>query len=390
MDEHVLPTYRRREEVFVSGHDCYLVDREGNEYLDLLSGIGVTALGHAHPKLVDALTDQLGRVTHVSNLLRHEHTEALAGELCALTAMGGVFFCNSGSEANEAALKLARKHQRLVGRPERTSFVAVRGSFHGRTAGALSVTASEAYRTPFGPLLDVEFVEPEDVTGLAAALEREPAAMIVEPLQGESGLRRLSDSYLHHVREFTTATGTVLVHDEVQCGAGRTGEFLAGQHSGIKPDVVTLAKPIGAGIPMGACLVREDWADTLVPGDHGSTFGGGPLASRAALVFLEEYAGGLRENVAERGAQLAEGLDALAAKHAGVAERRGLGLMQGLRVPGKAAKVVSALHARRVLAAGAGDDVVRFLPPYVITDRDVERGLEVLDAALTETLDEKQ
>lgn len=386
MDEHVVPTYKRAEPVFVSGRGASLVDEEGREYLDFLSGIAVTALGHAHPRLVAALTDQVGKLTHVSNLLRNPYTEDVAGRIARLAGMQAVFFCNSGSEANETALKIARKVQHTRGVPGRSAFVALEGSFHGRTTGALAVTSTEKYRAPFGPLLEATFVPPEDLDALANALAAKPAALILEPVQGESGLRVLSRVYLEAARELCTATETVLIHDEVQCGAFRTGTFLAGEQSGVVPDVATLAKPIAAGLPMGAAVVSAEFANALEPGDHGSTFGGGPLALRAALVFLEELEeGGLAANVRERGAELAAGLDALAAEFDIVAERRGLGLMQGLRVPGHSVAVKDSLFERGLVACTAGDDVVRLLPPFIITAEDVERGLGILAGALAAT-----
>ncbi len=385
MDEHVLPTYQRSEEVFVSGRGAWLVDESGREYLDFLAGIAVNALGHAHAGLVAALRDQAGRLVHTSNLLRHPYTERVAGRLAALSGMEAAFFCNSGSEANEAAIKIARKVQRNRGKSERTSFVALAGSFHGRTIGALSLTSKEAYRAPFGPLLDVAFVEPEDETALAAALARGPAALFVEPIQGEGGMRVLSARFQQRARELCDETGTLLVHDEVQCGAGRTGAFLAGDHAGTKPDIVTLAKPIGGGLPMGVALVAAEHAGALSVGEHGSTFGGGPLVLRAALVFLEALEeGGLLQNVRARGAELARGLDELVSVYPLARERRGLGLMQALVVPERASELVKSLRAHGLLACSAGSDVVRFLPPFIVSAEDIRRGLSILRDALEE------
>lgn len=386
MDEHVLPTYRRSGPVFVAGHGSWLVAEDGTEYLDLLSGLGVNALGHAHPAWVEAVRDQVGRVAHVSNLFRHPFTEEVAGRLARLTGLEAVFFSNSGTEANECALKLARKHFHLAGQPERTGFVALEGGFHGRTFGSLSVTATEAYRAPFGPGLGATFVPRGDAAALRAALAARPAALVLEPVQGEGGLAVLSDEELGLARALCDETGTLFVCDEVQCGAGRTGTFLASQRAGVTPDVVTLAKPLGGGLPIGATVVRAELARVLVPGDHGSTFGGGPLALRACAVFLRELEeGGLSSAVRERGAQLEAGLDALAASSELVRERRGRGLLQGLWLPGCAAAVQAALLERRVVAGTAAGDVLRFLPPYVITAAEVELALEHLAAVLAET-----
>ena len=387
MDSHVLRTYKRRENVFVRGEGAILEDSNGKRWIDMIGGIAVSALGHGHPRLVAALQAQAGELLHVSNLYRHPHTEAVAKLLARATGMAAAFFSNSGSEANECALKLARKAQVLRGQPERTSFVALHGSFHGRTFGSLSVTASESYRKPFGPMLSTTFVEPGNVPALEAALAESPAALILEPIQGEGGLRRLSPTYLRAVRAACTSTGTLLIHDEVQCGGGRTGRFLAGDAAAVQPDIVTLAKPLGAGVPIGATLVTSELEDVLQPGDHGSTFGGGPLALCAARVVLSELLdGGLATHARRMGAYLHRRLDAIVAGSEVATERRGLGLMQGVVVPGRAGAVVDDLYDRGVLACTASGDVVRFLPPYVITQDQIEDALGALEATLTQTV----
>jgi acetylornithine/N-succinyldiaminopimelate aminotransferase len=383
----LLPTYVRAPEVFVRGEGARLFDQQGHAWLDLLGGIAVSALGHNHPGLTAALREQVGQVLHVSNLYRHPAGEEAAERLARLSGMRGVFFSNSGAEANEAALKLARKYQRSRQRPERTGFVALEGGFHGRTCGALSVTHAARYREPFEPLLGpVHWVAPNDVDALTAAIrERQPAALILEPIQGEGGIRPLTLEFLEAARSVCTETETVLIHDEVQSGCGRTGSFLAGDRAGVKPDLATLAKPLGAGIPIGALLVAEAFADVLVPGDHGSTFGGGPLAARAACVFLREWEeGDLPQRVALRGAQLERALSAFAVDNACVRERRGRGLMQALVMdsPERAQALVSELHRRRVLCCVAGGHAVRFLPPYVITEAELEEALDAVQSAL--------
>ena len=388
MDSHVIRTYKRRENVFVRGEGAILQDSGGKRWIDMIGGIAVSALGHAHPALVEALTDQIGQVLHTCNLYRHPHTEAVAGLLAKHTGLEATFFSNSGAEANECALKAARAYHHRGDEPQRRAFVALEGGFHGRTLGALSVTWTERYRTPFEPLIpDCHFVPAGDLEAVEAALsELRPAALILEPVQGESGLRALSDEYLRGTRELCTATGTVLIHDEVQTGCGRTGTFLAAQTAGVIPDIVTLAKPLGAGLPVGATVVAEHLAQALVPGDHGSTFGGGPLALRAAQTFLELWdAGELPAAVAERGAQLAGGLDALVARFDHVLERRGRGLMQGLRLSTPAAEFSALLHERGVLTCTAGDNVVRFLPPYVITPAELSLALETIEACTIAT-----
>ncbi len=378
-----MKTYARADEVFVDGRGAILHDSTGREYLDLLAGIAVSALGHAHPELVAAVRDQVGKVVHLSNLFRHPYTEQVATRLCALTDMAAAFFTNSGTEAIECALKLARKAMHVRGQPERTSFVAVEGGFHGRTLGAVSLTWNEKYRKPFQPLQKVTWVPPDDAAALERALLAErPAAFVLEPIQGEGGIRELSPVFLRAARDLCTKTGTLLVHDEVQSGCGRTGRFLAAQHHGVVPDVVTLAKPIAAGLPMGACLVTAALADTFQKGEHGSTFAGGPLVCRAALVFLDEVERGLLGNVAERGAEMRDGLLALQKDLPIVREVRGRGLMLGLRLRHSADLVQKALYQAGVLVNCTATDVLRIVPPFVITREQVQESLRRIAATL--------
>ncbi len=384
MDEHVIKTYVRQEQVFVSGAGCTLEDAEGNLFLDFLGGIAVNALGHAHPGLTEALRDQLGKVVHLSNLFRHPYTETVAEKLAELSGLHAVFFCNSGAEANECALKLARKHHELQGRGERNDFIALEGGFHGRTMGALSVTSNAKYRDPFGPLIPgVTFINPGDEEALRKALEAKPAALILEPILGEGGIVDLPESFLKLARQLCTETGTILIHDEVQSGCGRTGTFLCAQQFDITPDIATLAKPLAAGLPMGAVLVKEELAEVLVPGDHGSTFAGGPLACRAALVLLNELQAGLLDNVQVRGAQLRAGLEALQAEFAQITEVRGRGLMQAIVLQSGAAELQRDLYARGLITNCTAGTVVRFLPAYVVTSSEVERALTLVQQSLS-------
>lgn len=383
MDEGLMKTYARADEVFVAGRGALLFDSTGREYVDLLAGIAVSALGHAHPEFVAAVRDQVGKVVHLSNLFRHPYTEQVATRLCALTDMAAAFFTNSGTEAVECALKLARKAMHVRGTPERTSFVAVEGGFHGRTLGAVSLTWNEKYRKPFQPLQKVTWVPPDDVKALEKALVTDrPAAVVVEPIQGEGGIRELTPTFLRAARELCTATGALLVHDEVQSGCGRTGRFLAAQHHGVIPDVVTLAKPIAAGLPMGACLVTAALADTFQKGEHGSTFAGGPLVCRAALVFLDEVDRGLLGNVTDRGAELAAGLAALQRRLPIVREVRGRGLMLGLRLWHSAEAVQKELYRNGVIVNSTATDVLRIVPPFVITKEQVQEALRRIEATL--------
>lgn len=388
MDEHMLRTYARAEEVFVEGLGAEIVDASGRKYLDFLGGIAVSALGHAHPKLTEALRDQVGKVLHVSNLYRHPYTEEVAARIARLSGLEAVFFSNSGAEANECALKLARKHHKQNGRPERTRFVAVEGGFHGRTLGALSLTHTAKYREPFEPLIPgCSWVPANDVAALSAKLRAEqPAALVLEPIQGEAGVRELDVEYLRAARKVCDETGTLLVHDEVQAGCGRTGTFLSGDHAGVKPDIATLAKPIAAGLPMGVCVVSQKLAGTFQPGDHGSTFAGGPLVCRAALVFLSELEeGGLQAKVRERGTQLRAGLEGLQRELPIVTELRGRGLIQGVRLARDAEKVQRELYRAGLITNRTGGDVIRLLPPYVITPAQIARGLEILREVLRAT-----
>jgi len=385
MDEHLLHTYARAEEVFVSGHGAEIVDASGKKYLDFLGGIAVSALGHAHPKLTEALRDQAGKILHVSNLYRHPYTEDVATRIAKLTGLEAVFFANSGAEANECALKLSRKFQLQAGRTDRTSFVAVEGGFHGRTMGALSITHNAKYRAAFEPLIPgCSWVPANDVAALEAKLRSEkPAALVLEPIQGEAGVRELDVEFLRAARRLCDETETVLVHDEVQAGCGRTGTFLAGDHAGIKPDIATLAKPIAAGLPMGACVVSKTLANTFQPGDHGSTFAGGPLVCRAALVFLTELEEGrLMEKVRERGTQLRAGLEGLQREIPLIVELRGRGLIQGLRLAREAEAVQKELYRAGLITNRTGGDVIRLLPAYVITPAQIARGLDILREVL--------
>lgn len=388
MDEHVLHTYARAEEVFVAGHGAEIVDANGRKYLDFLGGIAVSALGHAHPRLTAALRDQAGKVLHVSNLYRHPYTEEVATRLARLTGLEAVFFTNSGAEANECALKLARKHQKNAGRAERTSFVAIEGGFHGRTLGALSLTHNAKYRAPFEPLIPgCSWVPANDIAALETTLRREkPAALVLEPIQGEAGVRELDFAFLRAARRVCDETGTLLVHDEVQAGCGRTGTFLSADAAGVKPDIATLAKPIAAGLPMGACVVSKALAETFQPGDHGSTFAGGPFVCRAALVFLTELEeGGLLGDVQERGTQLRSGLEGLQRELSVVVELRGRGLIQGVRLARGAEEVQRELYRAGLLTNRTGGDVLRLLPPYVITSAEIARGLDILREVLRRT-----
>jgi acetylornithine/N-succinyldiaminopimelate aminotransferase len=383
MDEGVMKTYARQPEVFTEGSGAILRTTDGREFLDLLAGIAVSALGHGHPRLQAELTDQLAKVAHLSNLFRHSYTEPVATRLCELAEMAALFFTNSGAESVECAMKLARRAMRRRGEDARSSFVAIEGGFHGRTLGALSLTHSARYREPFAPLQDVTWVAADDADALATVLRsRRHAALVLEPIQGEGGIRPLATGFLQAARDLCTETGTILVHDEIQSGCGRTGRFLAGQHAGVVPDIVTLAKPIAAGLPMGACLCTEELAATFDKGDHGSTFAGGPLVCRAAAVFLDELENGLQTNVEQRGEQFLQGLHALQEDLDIVREVRGRGLMLGLRLWHSGPQVQQSLYEQGVITNCTAGDVIRIVPPFVITAEQVDSALTQLREVL--------
>jgi predicted acetylornithine/succinylornithine family transaminase len=381
--QHVLQTYRRAPVVFDRGEGCRLFDQAGRGYLDLISGVGVASLGHAHPRLASALAAQAAELLHTSNLFFHPLQGEVASRLAALSGLPRAFFCNSGAEAVEATLKFARRYWRAQGE-ERPSFVALEHSFHGRTMGALSVTWDEHYRGPFAPLVPgVTFVAADDPAALAAAVTAHTAAVIVEPIQGEGGVRPLTAAMAAAINEACAATGALLIADEVQCGLGRTGRTFYSEALGLKPDLMALGKALGAGVPVGAALFSERVASAAAFGDHGSTYGGNLLACRAALVFLDELVeGGLMGHVARVGQHARAELTALAARHPVVRGVRGDGLMWGIALDRPAAPVVEAALERGLLINRTSDTVIRLLPPYVITAQEFDEGVTLLDEAL--------
>ena len=380
---HVLQTYRRQPITLVRGKGVRLFDADGREYLDLLSGIGVASLGHAHPGLARAIADQAATLLHTSNLFFHPLQGQLAERLANLSGLPRAFFCNSGTEAVEACLKFARRYWHTLGET-RTQIVALEESFHGRTIGSLSVTSDEHYRIPFGPLLaGVTFIPANDVQALSAAITRDTAAIIVEPIQGEGGVRPLTPAFAAAVNEACARTGTLIIADEVQCGLGRTGYPFYSTAIGLTPHLMSLGKALGSGVPVGAALLSQEVADKISYGDHGSTYGGNLLACRAALCFLDELAGGgLLAHVGRVGCHFEARVRDLAGRHAIVKEVRGLGLMWGLDLDIDAGPVVPAGLARGVIVNRTADTVVRLLPPLVITESEVDAALDRLDQAL--------
>jgi len=380
---HVLQTYKRAPVTFVRGQGVRLYDAEGREYLDLLSGIGVASLGHAHPGLARAIADQAKTLIHTSNLFYHPLQGQLAERLAKLSGLPRAFFCNSGTEAVEACLKFARRYWYTRGEP-RAEFIAFENSFHGRTFGALSVTSNEHYRAPFEPLVPgVRFVPVNDPKALLAAVSRSTAAIIAEPIQGEGGVRPLTPAFASAITEAASTTGALIIADEVQSGLGRTGYPFYAPVLGLHPDLISIGKALGGGVAVGAALLSQKVADTISFGDHGSTYGGNLLACRAALCFLDELdGGGLLGRIARVGDHLERGLRSMAAGHpALIKEVRGAGLIWGLELTRDAAPVIQEGLARGVIVNRTAETVVRLLPPLVITEPEIDEALGRLDAA---------
>lgn len=382
--KHIVQTYRRTPIVLVRGKGVRVFDAEGREYLDLLAGIGVGALGHGHEGLANAIAEQAREMIHCSNLFFHPLQGQVAERLAALSGLSRAFFCNSGAEAVEACLKFARRYWHTKGALDRTEILAMEGDFHGRTMGALSTTWVEHYRTPFMPLLpNVRFV-PVNSAALREAVTEKTAAIILEPIQGEGGVRPLTQEFANTVTEVCRRTGTLLIADEVQCGLGRTGQPFYFQKLGMNPDLVPVGKALAGGVPMGAALVKEEVAATLAFGDHGTTFGGNLLACRAALVCLDELTTGLMEHVKKTGAHLEASLREMQKKHPAIVEIRGAGLMWGLELNGDATAVHEAAIRHGVLVNRTAEKVIRLLPPLIITEVELDRALGLLDAAFSE------
>jgi acetylornithine/N-succinyldiaminopimelate aminotransferase len=381
----LMPNYRRYPVRMVRGQGMYLYDEAERDYLDFTSGIGVTALGHAHPAVTAALSEQAGRLVHCSNLYEIPLQEAVAERLSLLFGGGRAFFCNSGAEANEAALKLARRYQYRRGETERTEWVALEGGFHGRTYGALSVTPRPAYQEGFMPLVPgVRIIDPADPAALDAIGPR-TAGVLIEVIQGEGGVRPLDPGFVRALAEKARREGALLVVDEVQTGMGRTGRFFAYEHYGLEPDVVTMAKALANGVPSGAVVARPDVAEAFSPGSHGSTFGGNPLAMAAAQVVIDTVsAPEFLARVERVGGVLRDRLEAIAARVPGGALVRGRGLMWGLRphTAGVAERIVAAALEERLLLTAVGDQTVRFLPPLIVTPADIDVAMTRLERAL--------
>jgi acetylornithine/N-succinyldiaminopimelate aminotransferase len=378
-------TFARAPIAFARGQGAWVETTDGRRLLDFSSGVAVNALGHAHPALVKALTEQAGRLWHVSNLYRVPEQEALAAKLTALSFADKVFFGNSGAEAVECAIKTARRYHFVGGHPERTAIITFAGAFHGRTLATLAAAGNPKYQEGFGPAPQ-GFVQLPlgDLKAVEAAIGPETAAIMIEPIQGEGGIRPVAAQFLRDLRALCDKHGLLLIFDEVQTGIGRTGRLFAYEWSGIVPDIMALAKGIGGGFPMGACLATEEAARGMTPGTHGSTFGGNPLAmavGKAVIDIVSEPA--FLEDVRRKGLYIKQRLAGVVDAHPSVvAEIRGEGLLIGLRCIVPVADVVAALRDQDMLVATAGENVVRLLPPLNVSDAEIDSAIERLDAAL--------
>jgi acetylornithine/N-succinyldiaminopimelate aminotransferase len=382
--QYVVQTYSRPPFVLERGEGMYVYDTEGKAYLDFLGGIAVNALGHRHPVVVDAVRDQLDKLLHVSNLYHTAPQALLARDLVESSAADKVYFCNSGTEAVEACIKFARKWGKAHG--GKTAFVAFEHSFHGRTMGALALTAKPRYQEPFAPLMPGVHFSP--FNDLAAAAELiaavQPCAVVVEAVQGEGGIYAASDAFLQGLRAACDEHDALLICDEVQCGMGRTGTLWAYEPSGIKPDMIAVAKPLGGGLPIGAALVAERVAALLEPGDHGSTFAANPLicaVARAVLGTINQPA--FLEGIRDKGGYLGEALSGLLERHETVTEIRGRGLMWGIETTLQTKDILPAGYEHGLLLGASGEHVVRLLPPYVVEAANIDRAVSILDEVLS-------
>jgi acetylornithine/N-succinyldiaminopimelate aminotransferase len=386
----LLNTYERNPILFVSGEGVHLRDENGNDYLDLLSGIGVCGLGYGHPVVEEAITRQSKRLIHTSNLFFHEHTAELALRLTEITGLDRAFFTNSGTEAWEAALKLSRAHAGLLrskGRTIGTKFLALDHSFHGRTMGSVATTAKEKYREPFMPVMPgVDFVRFNDVADLRAKFSAgngtEICAICIEPIQGEGGIHPVSKEFFAAARELCDSTGALLIADEIQSGMGRTGKWFAYQHYGILPDVTTIAKPIANGIPMGAMLCTNAAAEAITPGMHGTTFGGNPLACAVAIAVIDTIKhDNVIAHINEVGAYFHDHLTQLAKRHDCITDVRGKGLMLGIELNSSdlAQRVVAQMLERRIIINRTSETVLRLLPPFLLERQHVETAVKAFD-----------
>jgi acetylornithine/N-succinyldiaminopimelate aminotransferase len=383
-NSHLLPAYARTDLAFERGEGAWLIATNGDRYLDFASGVAVNALGHAHPHLVAAVARQAQKLWHVSNLYRIPESESVADRLCAASFADLVFFCNSGAEAMECAIKMARKYQAAVGSPERYRIVTFEGAFHGRTLATLAAGGQKKYLEGFGPVVEGFDQMPfADLAATKRAVGRETAAILIEPIMGEGGVRVVPPEFLRALRALCDQNQLLLILDEVQTGMGRTGELFAHQRTGVSPDIMALAKALGGGFPLGACLATREAAKGMTTGTHGSTFGGNPLAMAAAGAVLDVMlADGFLERVRRTSLVLKQKLASIKDRYPElIAEVRGEGLLVGLRLTAPNFELVSELHQERMITVAAGDNVVRLLPPLIVSEEEVAEGVRRLERA---------
>jgi acetylornithine/N-succinyldiaminopimelate aminotransferase len=381
---HLLPVFARVDLGFERGEGAWLIATNGERYLDFTSGVAVNALGHCHPHLVKALQEQATRLWHMSNLFKSPDGERLAGRLCEQSFADFVFFANSGAEALECAIKVTRRHHAAKGHPERYRIVTFEGAFHGRTLGTLAATGSAKYLEGFGPPLEgFDQVALGDLEAVKKAIGPESAGILIEPLQGEGGVRSAPHAFFRALRQLCDDKGLLLIFDEVQTGMGRTGDLFAYKRIGVVPDVMPLAKALGGGFPIGACLATANAAEGMTPGSHGSTFGGNPLAVAAANAVLDVMLKpGFFEHAQKMSLLLKQKLASVVDRHPGVlAEVRGEGLLIGLKAVVPSGDLVAALRDEKLLTVGAGENVVRFLPPLIVTETEIEESVSRLERA---------
>ncbi len=386
--KYYMNTFGERTPVcFTKGEGITLTDTEGKEYLDFFAGIAVNALGYAHPRLVRELTDQIAKVTHTSSVYYVENQAKLAQMLAENSCADRVFFASTGAEANEGAIKLAKKYFVEQGKPEKREFVTLKNSFHGRTLATVAATGQEKYQKPYRPLVEkFVHIEAEDIDALKKAVNANTAAVMIELIQGESGVLPLSREFVDAICSVCKEHDALLIVDEVQTGIGRTGKLFAYEWYGIEPDIITMAKGLGGGIPIGALAAKESVAAAFQPGDHGTTFGGNPLSCRAGLVVLDELLHhGLLAHAAEMGTYLKEKLDKLAESHDAIRTVRGKGLMLGVVFKDAIAKQIgNTLRARGILVGVVGGNVLRIVPPLILSERDIDAFVSALDRILTD------
>ena len=390
---HLLPVFARVDLAFTRGEGCWLTATNGERYLDFTSGVAVNALGHAHPALVAALQEQATKLWHMSNLFKSPDGERLAARLCEQSFANFVFFCNSGAEAMECVIKVTRKHHAAKGHPERYRIITFEGAFHGRTLATLAATGSQKYLEGFGPPMDgFDQVPHGDLDAVKKAIRPETAGILIEPVQGEGGVRTAPVAFFKALRELCDQHGLILAFDEVQTGMGRTGDLFAYKRLGVTPDLMSLAKALGGGFPIGACLATAEAAAGMTPGSHGSTFGGNPLAIAAANAVLDVMLKpGFFEHVQKMSLLLKQKLASVVDRYPSVlADVRGEGLLVGVKAVVPSGDLVTALREQKLLTVGAGENVVRFLAPLIVSEAEIEQSVQALERACTALSSVKQ